>query len=291
MALIFNSKTNNQDFKETIRRYDEVKEWLESKGILINNKRFQRSRKLINKGYSGTLEDNHNILWAYIDLHDLFEIYSHLREIKSNGLIKTLKKITGGHELLSEEKSDGGSGHGRNFTFELFTAARLARAGYQVTFNTLADINFIASGSQIHVECKRIKSHKNMEQNIKKAMSQIEIRCGNCSSDRGIVAISISKLVWDELNARNKYMLTDTKTIQDAFFKYINELGRSIQQKYSKNSERTIGLILHYKVPYWINSTDIPIPAFLNRFTLVCFNEDPLLSEISEKLSRSVSAI
>jgi hypothetical protein len=295
MTSIFNYKTNTKGFKDITRLYDEAKNWLESNGILVNNTRFRRSRDLINKGLSRSPRDNHEILWAYIDLHDLFDIYSHLSEIDSNRFIETLKKITSGHELLSEEKSDGGSGHGRNFTFELFTAARLARAGYKVTFKTDADIDFIINNSKIHVECKRVQSHNSIEKNIDKAMAQIEVRCGNSSSDRGIVAISISKLIWNQfnelINERNEPMFTDTKTMQDAFLEFINELGISIRNKYSQDSKRTIGLILHYKVPYWINSNGIPIPAFINRFTFVYFNNNQLLPEISEKLSRSVGVI
>ena len=97
-------------------------------------------------------------LWAYTELHDLVEIYENLGNLKSAKLLDLLKTVAKGPSLLREEGNSGGSIHGRNFTFELYTASRLARAEFTTTFDTESDVNFICKDKLIHVECKRVNS-------------------------------------------------------------------------------------------------------------------------------------
>lgn len=291
MYLIDSFGRNIQTFDETIKKFEEAKSWLESKGIRVNSSRFQKNKKLLLKNSPSTTDQDFELLWANAELHDLSEIHSYLSNIDSSNLTDSLRKIVKGPVLLAQEKKDGGSIHGRNFSFELYTASRLAKAGYDVTFDTDADINFIKSEVLFHVECKRVISENNMDSLIEKAIKQIDKRCSD--NDRGIVAVSVSKLVYKAIQIGAKGSHADLEEMQEVMRPMVGKWSQLIQHHYSQRSSNVVGLILHYKMPLRDQKTGAA--AFLNRFAMVPFNngnENNILAYgISESLRSSVEGL
>lgn len=290
MIFIDSFGKKEQSMEEMIRIYNEAKEWLESKGINVNPTRFQKNLKLIKSNNIDSIKKEFDFLWANSELHDLCEIYLHLSKINSKKLTDSLKTVVSGPELLQQEKNDGGSIHGRNFTFELYSAARIARCGYGVTFDTDADINFINENRLYHVECKRVVSENNMDTLIDKAIKQIDKRCANNSNDRGIVSLSVTKLVAKAIDLEAKGVHANIDDMQDTMRKLVAKWGQLIQHHYSKKSIKTLGLILHYKMP--LRDKETGAATFLNRFSMIHFNngyENNLLAhDFSEKLRLSI---
>lgn len=293
MYLIDVFGRNEKSFDEVMDSYEEAKRWLEEKGIRVNPTRFEKNRKLIQKVGSANTEEDFRILWANAELHDICEIHQRLATIDSARLTETLRKSVTGHELLSEERNDGGSVHGRNFTFELYTASRIARCGYEVTFDTDSDINFLEDGRLIHVECKRVVSENRLDALIVEAMHQIDKRCEDSPTDRGIVAVSLSKLVSKALNIEAKGTYGDLAEMQKVMRVLIGKWSQLIKLRYSALSVQTIGVILHYKMP--LRDSKTGGTAFLNRFSMISFDNSAenkvLEATFSSRMRESVEGV
>lgn len=293
--LIDSSKLHQHDFSDMLANYDRAKGWLEALGIKVNPTRFHQYKKTIEKSLQPVtgpydLEQDLNLLWAFAELHDVLDIYENLKDIHEPRLVESLKKIATGPTLLEDEKSDGGSIHGRNFTFELYAASRLARAGFPIEFNTIADANFCLNGAQMHLECKRVISENNMEELIASACKQIATRCKGNPSDRGIAAISISKLVWKALREAAPGVHADIAELRLAMIANLDKWGPVITELFKRFNQHTVAVLLHYKMPFRRKSDGAA--AFLNRFSIypLCdpyAPEMPLLAAIGERLHDS----
>lgn len=283
MVFIDSYGLNSRSQEDVEKSYDAAKIWLESKGINVNPTRYQKSRKMALKGGSKNIKEDFDILWACAELHDLCEIHSHLSCIDSAKLIDSLRKSVKGPELLSLEADDGGSIHGRNFTFELYTAARLARAGLEVGFDTDADMKFSIGTNGVHVECKRVISENNMDSLIFDAIKQIDKRCVGSDTDRGVVAVSVSRLVYKAVSQAMKGTAAIIEELQSDMRNNSAKWGQLIQEQFSDKSEKAIGLILHYKMPFRDAKTGAS--AFLNRFSMIAFNNGLENNAISHALS------
>ena len=279
-------KTKEKSLNDLIKAYEQAKIWIENKGIRVNVSRFKKNIELIKNNSFKNLKEDYDILWATAELHDIFEIHKWLSKINSNGLTESLKKCVKGHELLRYEKSDGGSVQGRNFTFELYAAARIAKGGYEVSFDTDADINFIERGRLFHVECKRVNSENKMNDLINGALSQINRRCENSASDRGIVALSISKIIFKAIEIEAKKSYANVKEMQSLMRAALFQVSERIQVYCSPKSTKSIGLLLHYKVPFRDINTGMAV--LLNRFAMINFDNgyenNQLASAISNRL-------
>lgn len=278
-------------------QYEEAKTWLEALGIKVSPTRFQQYKKAVEKSLLSSatpcdVEQELNLLWAIAELHDLLDIHSNLREVTDPRLVESLRKIATGPTLLEDEKADGGSIQGRNFTFELYAASRLARAGLPVEFNTIADANFRVSNIQLHLECKRVVSENNMEELVASACKQITTRCQNNSLDRGIAAVSISKIVWKALREAAPGVHADVAELRMSMIANLDRWGPVITERFKRFNQHTIAILLHYKMPFRRKSDGAA--TFLNRFSvypLVDANapEIPILAAIGEALHDSTN--
>lgn len=283
MYLIDAYGRNVETRDDAIERFEEAKSWLEEKGIRVSPTRFHKCKKLICAEAPNSIAEDFDILWAHAELHDICEIHRHLSSINSSSLTESLRKSVKGPELLANEKSDGGSIHGRNFTFELYTGARIARAGYEVTFETDSDINFFDQDVLLHVECKRVISESNMDKLILDAVKQIDKRCSGSINGRGIVAISISRLLFKALGAGANGSYADIDEMQTVMRQLVGKWSQVIQYHFSAKSDNVIGLLLHFKMPFRDQKTGAA--AFLNRFSMISFENGYESNLIAHRLS------
>jgi len=274
-----------------LHEFEEAKSWLESFGLNVAPARFQKYKKIIaGKYFNDNVRElpDIDVLWALAELHDILEIYQFLEHADRSQIKAALKHVNSGPYLLSDEKNDGGTIHGRNFTFELYTAARLIRAGISAEFVTDADINFIVEDADILVECKRINSENNIESLISKAFEQIEKRCSVENDTFGLVAISISKLIWKVQENMGPGYYGDVEKIQRDMAVFAHEFSNNLRILYENETPACMGIIFHYKVPFFRRGNGFP--AFINRFSYVPFTKHSVRhNEVSSSLSKALS--
>lgn len=235
--------------------------------------------------------NNADTLWAIAELHDLLEISKYLRDVEHEGIKNTLNWLKKGPSLLSGEPKDGGGIHGRNFTFELYASSRFLRAGLDVSYQSDADLNIVIANRLLHVECKRAVTENNLEGLIEKAIEQIDKSCEGNDTDRGVIALSLSKLFWmmqEELNQGN---VADENELQSLLHPVSEKIAMDIKVRYATKSDNVLGVIFHYKMPFYRRSNGFP--AFINRFSFVSFSElgtanKAISNELSNCLKKSV---
>lgn len=278
-----------QDISVMIEKYQMAKDWLEEKNIRISSSRFDQYISVIKKGIldnklEKSKENDSKILWAMAELHDLLEIYEHLNSFNDERVSESLRKIKKGPLLLLDEPNDGGAIHGRNFTFELYAASRLLRANLDVSYQSEADINITLMDKLLHLECKRVVSENNMDNLIQKAIDQIETRCLDNSEDRGIIVISLSKIFWKAQTELNLGFYADEKEMQQFLIPCAEQIAHEIHVRYANSSEKILGCLFHYKVPFFRKNNGLP--AFINRFSYITFSElGTNNKELSDKFS------
>jgi len=283
-------------FEDMVHEYDEAKLWLENLGVKIESGRFQSYKKLIVQSLRDGLfnspdTNNADTLWAIAELHDLLEISKYLRDVEHEGIKNTLNWLKKGPSLLSGEPKDGGGIHGRNFTFELYASSRFLRAGLDVSYQSDADLNIVIANRLLHVECKRAVTENNLEGLIEKAIEQIDKSCEGNDTDRGVIALSLSKLFWmmqEELNQGN---VADENELQSLLHPVSEKIAMDIKVRYATKSDNVLGVIFHYKMPFYRRSNGFP--AFINRFSFVSFSElgtanKAISNELSNCLKKSV---
>ena len=270
--------------------FDKAKKWLEQKKLRIERTRFCKYRKIADDYFlklKGVKYKEKEILWAFAELHDLLEIYNYLNLVEESKVEESLRKIVTGPVLLSDEKKDGGSIQGRNFTFELYAAARFLRAGLNVFFKSEADLNIDIHGTLLHVECKRAVSESNLENLINRAIDQIENRCRGNHYDRGIVVISISKILFKEQEKNAIGYRYEHKYLSSHLHASSLRFGDDLSSRFRSVSSKNLGIVFHYKFPFF--NIENGYPYFINRFSWVPFSEKGSSNrEIADYFSKSL---
>lgn len=110
---------------------------------------------------------------AYLEANELVRLHSDLASLNSEEFIQQIGFVASGQEFRATAEND----QARDFLFELSTAARFLRVGFPVSLSSISDIVVkLENGAELHVECKRLKSQKRVDKNLRKAISQLQER-------------------------------------------------------------------------------------------------------------------
>lgn len=147
--------------------------------------------------YKKTLQDIDKM--GSSDFSNLIAIMNRYKELNiffknSNNIIfnkKDLIKIIEGKALIDDSKEEF-----NNIFFELSMAIRFSKAFNKDFFKIdLTSICDLIINDSIAVECKYIHGENRLEENIKKAIQQINSRVENGLAKFGIIALDISNLI------------------------------------------------------------------------------------------------
>lgn len=201
-----------EDGNEFDRQYTEACDWLSSIGIDHNRTRYGTYKKAIDK-FSNYNEkwkseeqasyETYSFLNAYAEIAELVRIRSVFSENQYSSLNEKIKKVVAGAPFRNFSEKD----NSRDFLFELTIATRFINAGFNVDISQSADVVASSNGITIFIECKRVKSVKQVKKRVKSANLQIKkrIRSAMATGARGIVALNVS----DIINPENKMTFID----------------------------------------------------------------------------------
>lgn len=184
---------------EMLNAFSNVCDWFESIGfkyartrygdyrrILEDHQRFQRGRDFAE--VKAEFDD------AFLEVTMITRIHGDIASMPPEQFYNQLKKVTTGRA----KRFDGKPDESRNFLFELSTAARFIRAGFQVDISGICDIVVdIGSSKTLFVECKRLSSFNRIEKALKEARKQIHTRISQKIDKRhlyGLIATNIDEL-------------------------------------------------------------------------------------------------
>ena len=182
------------DANEKLKEIRAAQEWLESLGLTVRNSRYTHAMNTLERGIQdGEVlgDDMIEFQWALEELEEFVEIHKLLGASADTRLIDSLAKSLKG-ALTSAQETAGPSAAGRNYTFELYVAARLKKLGFDVSFEGLADVVVHLTAGKLFIECKRAMG-KNSSNLLKEAFRQIRTRCENSDGQQfGIVALCLT---------------------------------------------------------------------------------------------------
>ena len=193
--------TSYIDFSAKI---DQACDWLENLGISYSRTRIGAYKSLfstLSKHQSAnTLDEFYEIYsfpeWvnAAHECAELIRTYEGLADQNDPNLTSRLKMGIKGHEIFVLDNKERS---GRDFSFEMSVAAKFCQQGYFVDFGHDADIMVTFNNETLFLECKRLKSQKNVRGNIKKGLKQLHNRykySTNPGGARGLLVLSIGKV-------------------------------------------------------------------------------------------------
>lgn len=246
-----------QTYIEFSAKLEEACGWLSDLGVQYSPTRLGRYRalwgRLAELQRAGDIAPFFNEFsfaqWvnAAIESSHVVEIWDGLRAQSSQALVERLRSSLRGYEMYVLDSDDRS---GRDFTFELLVAARFGRNGHHVDLNAVADIEVAFNGTLLQVECKRLKSPKQVQKRVKEGIKQLHrryVRCANPRTARGVLAISIAKLV----NPDQGVLEADSPdSMLESASRYVARFIRSYQRYWQMGVDRrTLGAVVFLDAP------------------------------------------
>lgn len=196
---------------------------------------------------------------AYIEANEIVRLHSELQAIEKSQFIEQLKIVLSGQEFRGQVDND----KARDFFFELSTAARFLRAGYEVSMSGVCDVVASLPEGRLFIECKRVKSLKTIAKNVQKASEQIKQRIGKKQSNNslGLIAINVTDLM---ARPDGLVLAPDSPQAAAALHK---ALTKSFVDKYSSEliskstSKRLLGSMIESSA-MWYLSDRSPVSGF-----------------------------
>lgn len=181
-----------------------IEAWLNSKGIITANTRFEKIKenvKAIHDSFIGNSLDaliaekgNEELWFSLLESTPFESIHEAFKNLKDHEIPKRkLRDILSGPFLPKEEESGTASVNNRNLLFELELASKLKSKGINVT--GFDDVKFAFESVDFVIQCKRIFSDRAVRSNIEIAYEQLRKQMDSDEQKRGIIALSIEKLI------------------------------------------------------------------------------------------------
>jgi hypothetical protein len=257
MSSITDYKIDQKNFESQLTDYDNSIKWLKNIGYNVDPSRLNKYRKQLikfiadydNLNLANLLKNNLYSSLIY-EIQEIIEIKNKLSDITDKEFFDSLKKIISGPDVYSEEKNTANGNLARNTSFELYMARYFRRAGYTISFNTIADFNAFDDVTSFFIECKRPTKQETIGPNIKEALEQTIKRFDPASTkiQKGIAAIDISHLINEE---HNFITTPNIAALSEKFKDSDNIYSPEIINLFNSYGDTCISVMLHWRLPVY----------------------------------------
>lgn len=237
---------------ELSKKGAESLEWLKELGVSKPADRYGEYFRVLasfgmNKDFAGEkgeegYKEFYSFLNAHSEINELVRVHDALRNIEADEYMSILRKVVGGQPYRQHADRDPG----RDFLFELSTASRLLRAGYEVRLNEFADVVIPIGSQNVYIEVKRIKSARQLGKRISEVNKQIQLRVSKDTSSlaRGLVVVGLT----DILNPLNEMVMVNSaegmrQANADKLHEYISLKSSSF---YRGRSKKALGVLSEF---------------------------------------------
>jgi hypothetical protein len=257
-------KIETDTYDSISKNYDNAISWMKAIGVKVASGRTQHYLKVMNywrdnyKSASDTVAKDlfPDFVSSAAEIDSFIKIYKAFKaepiEKLSSIKVKLQKGVNG---PLNAEDENPNTSEARNLIFEALVAAKFHNPKMDIstilTASTDTAVEF--KKKKIWIECKRVTSEKNLENNIRKAANQLDkqlskrvgkkINTGN----KGLVAIDFSKMLHsgDQLlvKADDIDLLNSVQKITETFIAQYSNLWNRI---FGTKNKRIIGTLVHF---------------------------------------------
>ncbi|WP_281223595.1 hypothetical protein [Photobacterium sanguinicancri] len=184
--------------KQVEGAYAEACEWISSFGVPYQKTRFGAYEKDLEEFLKGGgPKDAKESVSVFMNAHkeaaELVRIMNVYKSFDAEEILEPIKKMTSGQRFRNATTKD----QSRDFAFELGVASRFIKAGYAVDLRGISDLVVDIDGTRLYVECKRMKSFKQLGKRVQEANKQIRTRLSTdrSSKSRGMIALNVTDIV------------------------------------------------------------------------------------------------
>ncbi|MES2407255.1 MAG: hypothetical protein V4528_08035 [Pseudomonadota bacterium] len=189
----------------------EIELFLESRGVQTHNTRIDRYKKYLEQAaragpineaqiFKNTSDarfqsDIDWMLYVLREVHELMWILKGLKAYIPEGVDKKLLKIVSGSDFAALDTNT----ESRNTQFELRIASYFCQAGCEVDLSTDTDVVAITQDYAFYLECKRVASNNNLQQNLIKARNQLIERMPSRHGNKkayGFIVADVTKVAF-----------------------------------------------------------------------------------------------
>lgn len=260
-------KLETTSYQKVLDDFRSAINWITNYEVSVQSSRMQHYKntlELLNKSYAeGTTRDNFKgknfevLINAMYEAHELTCIWEGLKDYRSDDLRSRLQKFIGGPQSVTEERDS--NGEARNIGFELLMAAHMVKSGLDIILDREGDLTVSFDGKPIYIECKRIHSPKKLRKNINKAGEQLARRYNIEANAKGLIAISITKII----NPDHKSLIANEEGgLGRESDKIIDNFIRQHETMWQTGFDpRTIGVLVSLQFPSIIESSRLPTMA------------------------------
>ena len=180
--------------------FDEICRWIKELGLLSQYIRLTETAKCL-ASLSKQNEQQGGIQPSQLDLlalsfsGDLEIIYRAFKNRSDEIFTRKLDFALCGPLRTEEESLESDSNSGRNYLFELLTAALFEVSGFKTRFDDLADVSFAYLGQDYYVSCKRPWAKESANGIMKKALKDIKKNLKENPEGRWIMAFDVNRLL------------------------------------------------------------------------------------------------
>ncbi|NQY50580.1 MAG: hypothetical protein HRT50_16055 [Colwellia sp.] len=295
MPINTKSKIKQERLGVTLVKYQEALNWLETKGFNVKSSRLakyaQNYQKLLDNWLEETFREkieNKSYSSSVYEIHEIIEIHKRLVEFDCKEVNESLKKVLSGVELYEEDGLKTKPSSARDFSFELYMASYFKRAGYNLSFNTIADFNASDSKDSFFVECKRPAKEETLGKNIEKALKQSVKRFVSDSKfiQKGVAAIDISHL----LNPNHEFYVVKDLNETSEYLKVADEVySPIIKENFDKYGENCIAVILNWRLPL-LHIPNQQLGLYNRVFSVPIFNPNSTSEEAFQRMSNKLKS-
>ncbi|MDW1675055.1 MULTISPECIES: hypothetical protein [unclassified Vibrio] len=186
--------------KQIEEAYAEACEWISSFGVPYQKTRFGAYEKDLEEFLKGGgPKDAKESVTVFMNAHkeaaELVRIMNVYKSFDADEILEPIKKMTSGQRFRNATTKD----QSRDFAFELGVASRFIKAGYTVDLRGISDLVVDIDGTRLYVECKRMKSFKQLGKRVQEANKQIRTRLSTdrSSKSRGMIALNVTDIVME----------------------------------------------------------------------------------------------
>lgn len=187
--------------KQLEEAYSKACEWISSFGVPYKKTRFGAYEKDLEEFLKGggpkdAKESVATFMNAHKEANELVRIMNIYKSFDTEDILEPIKKMTSGQKFRNATTKD----QSRDFAFELGVASRFIKAGYPVDLRGISDLVVDINGTRLYVECKRMKSFKQLGKRVQEANKQIRTRLSTdqSSKSRGIIALNVTDIVMED---------------------------------------------------------------------------------------------
>ena len=231
------------DFTKVREQFTEACEWIDRElGFKYKSTRigeYEDNLKLfVNE--AGTIpEDDKELMDRFYifmqsatEACQIIRIWNTFKGGDHKGLRERVKEIMKGKSLrpeaIKKNSKNNSDDPARDFSFELNIASRFLKSGYDIDLTEECDVVVDLNGKKLYVECKRIKSSKQLKKRVKSASEQITRRIGaNRNKKYGLVALDVTDILIPD----------GTVTITSSLASFNHRIKRLVTDYAKENSE------------------------------------------------------